>query len=85
MTITVINTNTKSMMEAHNPECADIARKANRKLANNWTIEIPAGQSIVQAIVNDLNDGFDWDPKSGEQAPWSAKFVRVMPCCCKEK
>jgi len=73
-------------IEVHRVGCADVEReRRRRRLNSDWIADVPENMSVNEAIVRDLNDGFCWEPNSGEPAPWSENDVRVMPCVGSER
>jgi hypothetical protein len=85
MTVTVVNHMAKGV-EVHACGCSDIARqKKMRRLNSDWTVEVPEGVSVIDAVVADLNESFGWEAGSDEPAPWAAHDVRVLPCVKKAK
>lgn len=81
MKVQVVNHMTRDI-EVHKVGCADIAREQKRRQINStWVEDVPEGKTIVEAVVDALNESFGWSPDDGEPAPWRAKHVRCLPCC----
>lgn len=59
--------------EAHRAGCRDVGRRDAAGWLNGfWTITVPAGASVADAVHADVNEDHD----EGDEWP-----VRVMPCC----
>lgn len=85
MKVQVVNHMTRDI-EVHKVGCADIAREQKRRQVNStWVQDVPEGKTIVQAVVDELNESFGWTPADEEPAPWAEHNVRLLPCCKEAK
>ena len=77
---------TRDGIVVHAPGCKDLLKtlkRAHIELNSEWTIEVPEGKTIEEAVVADLNESFGWEPGSEDPQPWHDHDVRVLPCALK--
>jgi hypothetical protein len=62
-------------VRVHAAGCQDLARESKR--ANTvWQVDVPAGDSVAQVVVEDINAGFD----EGEPPAYTVEQITVLPC-----
>jgi hypothetical protein len=67
-------------VRVHREGCRDIAKEIPRS-DNHWKLDVPAGESVADAVADDLCESFGWSPDSEEPKPWNASDITVLPCC----
>lgn len=75
--------------EVHHHECRDIERTLTRKMVNgSWRMDVPEGESIRQAVEEDVNDDVagDYDMTVDEYLAGGRGYrvddsIKVHACC----